>query len=76
MIHEFMHMKFNFSIQGCAILFAHTTTLTLPNWTLEFFDSSPTPNPFPLIVTSLPFLVVFSIMNFSLFVVDYTRKNP
>jgi hypothetical protein len=29
-----------------------------------------------LIVTSLPFLVVFSIMNFSLFVVDYTRKNP
>ncbi len=71
-----MHMKSNFSIQGCVVLFAHTTTLTLLDRTLEFFDSNPTPNPFPLVATSLPFLVVSSIMNFNLLIVAYICKNP
>jgi len=50
-----MRKKSNFSIQGCDVLFTRTTTLTLLDQTLEFFDWSPT----PLVATSLLFLVVF-----------------
>jgi hypothetical protein len=63
MIREFMHMKFDFSTWGHAILFAHTTTLT-------------SLNPFPLVATPLPISIASSLVNFNLFVIDPARKIP
>ncbi len=48
---EFMHKKFNFSIQGRAIFFARPTTLILPDPTLNFFNLNSIPSPFPLFAT-------------------------
>jgi hypothetical protein len=71
-----MHRKFDFSTQGCAILFTHITTLILPDQTLDFFDSNSIPSPIPLVATSSPLLVAYSNMNLSLFVTDHIRENP
>jgi hypothetical protein len=50
-------MKFDFSTQGCATLFACTTTLILLDQGLKFFELSSTPNPFLLVATPLLNLV-------------------
>jgi hypothetical protein len=53
MICEFMRKKSSFFTQGCAILFAHTTTLISPDRALKFFEFNSTPSPFLLVATPL-----------------------
>jgi hypothetical protein len=53
--------KFDFSTQGCATLFARTTTLILLNQALKFFEFSLTPSPFLYVATPLPNLAIASL---------------
>jgi len=76
MIHKFMHKKFDFSTQGCAILFTHITTLILLDQTLDFFNSNSIPSLIPLVATSSPLLIACSNMNLNLFVTNHIRENP
>jgi hypothetical protein len=43
MTRKFMCKKFNFSIQGCAILFTCTTIFVSPNQVLKFLNPNSTP---------------------------------
>ncbi len=76
MIRKFMDRKFDFNIQKCAILIAHTTTPILLDGTLKFSYSSSTPSPFLLGAIPSPNPIVSSPMNLSLFVIDQVYKNP
>jgi len=70
-----MHKKSDFSTQGHAILFTLTTIPISPNQTLEFYNTTSNPSPFPLVATSLPFIVASCATNLSLFIVDHAHEN-